>query len=191
MSLKPSDSPDAETTRAASRREDSGTGSLLASSHDAQRDSMTVERARVIAVDADATSGDSVWVETLQGSTCSGCAARSACGQGVMRRWFSRDSLCLELHRDDGDDRLYAVGQWVEIAIPQGVVVRAAMLAYMLPILAMLLAVALGSALFASEALVLLAAVAGFVAGIVLARTLEAHYLGQRSCQPRLLGPAH
>ena len=163
---------------------------LLASSADLQRDALTVERARVIAVGSDAAEGDSVWVETLQGSTCSGCAARSGCGQGVMRRWFSRESLCLELHRAEGDDTAYAVGQWVEIGIPEGVVVRAALLAYLLPIVMLMLGAALGSALFAGELAVLLLSLLGLGGGIGLARRLEAHYLGKIDSQPRLLGLA-
>ena len=51
-------------------QQSSATDSLLASSETAHRDAMTIERARVIAVDALETDG-SVWVETLQSSTCS------------------------------------------------------------------------------------------------------------------------
>ncbi len=164
---------------------------LLASSADIPREEMTVERARVIAVGSDPAQPDSVWVETLQSSTCGSCAARSGCGQGVMRRWLSRDSLCLELHRADGDDTPYAVGQWVEIAIPQGVVVKAALLAYLLPIFMLMLGAAAGSSVFTGELGTLVAALLAFAGGIVLARRLESRYLGQSDCQPRLLGLSH
>lgn len=152
---------------------------------------MSVERARVIAVeDTDSTDSCALWVETFQQSTCGSCEAKASCGQGVLGRWLGRGSHCIRVLCDKGQADLFTVGQWVEIGVPDGLVVKASLLMYIMPLVAMIMGAAAGQALFAGDLAAIMGGIAGFTAGLVLARWYELLTIDARSNQPRLLGLA-
>lgn len=150
----------------------------------------TRESARVVAVElGDKNQPPRLWVEVFAQSTCGSCSASSTCGQGVLQRWFARKSRCYPVACERSDVELLAVGQWVEVEIPEGTLTRASLLLFVLPLLAMLVGAALGDALFGHELAVGLGGLAAFFAGLWLVRRLESRDFFALS-QPRLCPPA-
>ena len=111
---------------------------------------MIEESGRVVALEEGA-----VWVETLRKTTCSSCSANAGCGQGLMdklgvgrQRGFVRVLSDLQLSLDDV----------VVIGIREDLVLRMAVLVYLLPLLGLLAGALLASSLELSEGLVILSA---------------------------------
>lgn len=114
---------------------------------------MIEESGRVVAVEAGA-----VWVETLRKSTCGSCAANAGCGQGLM------DKLGVSARRGHvralSDLRL-TVGDSVVIGVREDLLLRAALLVYLLPLLGLLAAAGLANGAGLGEPLVIIAGVLG------------------------------
>lgn len=90
---------------------------------------MLVETGRVAAIEDDA-----LWVETIQRTTCESCSARHGCGQQVLSRLASGTTKIRVLLRGQSDE-VFTVGQPVEIGIPENVIVKGALISYLLPLL--------------------------------------------------------
>lgn len=129
---------------------------------------MMVERARVVAVEADAC-----WVQTIATPGCGACAAGQGCGGGVIgkllgeRRNHLRVALPASLRP--------AIDDEVEIGVRERSVLRASALAYLLPLSGIVAGAVAGERLAppgASEAWSMAAAAAGFVLAVVAARAL-------------------
>ena len=114
---------------------------------------MIEETGRVVALDEGA-----VWVETLRKSTCSSCSANSGCGQGLMdklgigrQRGFVRVLTDLQLALDDV----------VVIGIREELLLRSALLVYLLPLLGLLGLAGLASSVGLSEGWIILSGLGG------------------------------
>jgi len=88
------------------------------------------EAARVVALD-----GDQAWVTTQRRSACGSCAANKGCGTGIIARSFStgrtlRIKVVNQVEAVVGDD--------VILGIDDRVLVRSAVLMYLLPLLALM-----------------------------------------------------
>lgn len=148
---------------------------------------MIEEQGRVIALESGA-----VWVETLRKSTCSGCAAKSGCGQGLMDRLGVRERR--GTIRALSDLQLQ-VGDSVVVGIREDVLLRGAFLVYLLPLL-MLFATALLATQFAlAEPYVIAAGLGGFVAAWLIVRKRSRDAASDTRLQPVVLramlaGPA-
>ena len=151
---------------------------------------MTVEKARVISIEP-ASNGDNgaLWVEVFQKSTCGSCEVKGACGQGVLSRWLSRGSHSIRVLCDKGQADFFTVGQWVDIGVPDGVVLKASLMAYLLPLLSMIVVAAVFDSLFqyGGDLFALIGGIIGFVAGLALVRSYEHKHLDSRQNQPQLL----
>ena len=146
----------------------------------------TRERARVVMVDRQQNAGKAqVWVEVVARSSCGSCSASAACGQGVLSRWFQRKARCYPVECEQDQAALLSVGRWVEVEIPDGVLVRASLLVFLYPLLGMLLGAALFNAFYNHDLGVALGGVAGFLAGFAFARG-HASGSGRGLQQPRL-----
>jgi len=94
------------------------------------------ETARVVALD-----GDQAWVTTQRRSACESCAANKGCGTGIMARGFSgRRTLQLKVRNNVAA----VVGDDVVLGIDDRVLVRSALLMYLLPLLALMAGAWLG-----------------------------------------------
>lgn len=154
---------------------------------------LSVERARVIAVEqSDGGDQCALWVETFQQSTCGSCEAKASCGQGVLGRWLGRGTHCVRVLCEKGQAELFTVGQWVEIAVPDGLVVRASLLMYIIPLLAMILGAALAQSVVAGggDFAAIVGGLGGFALSLLGIRLYERSVLNSRANQPRLLGLA-
>jgi sigma-E factor negative regulatory protein RseC len=145
---------------------------------------MLTEVGRVVALET-----DSVWVETIRNSTCGVCAAKKACGHGLLnsmgngKRGYVRvlpgERPLDECHVDDQ----------VLISIPEEIILRGSFIAYIIPLLGML-AGAQGAVQLLSGNPDLLAAggaVAGLVAGFGIVRWHGVNHQQDPDYQPVLL----
>ncbi|MGB1271458.1 MAG: SoxR reducing system RseC family protein [Endozoicomonas sp.] len=129
---------------------------------------MIEEQGQVVAVE-----GDSVWVETVRKSTCSGCSAHHGCGQGLSSKYQSNASL--SYIRAFSPFTLQE-GDRVIVGIPEGVLMKASMLVYLIPMLSMMVSLWLSELVGFSDAATMLFVVIGLALGFVPVK-----WLGQRA----------
>ena len=79
------------------------------------------------------------------------------------------------------------VGRWVDVEMPDGQVLKASFLAYVIPILLLLAGIALGGALFQSEAAQALCGIALMIGSWFVLRLLEKRIRKMPRWQPRIL----
>lgn len=123
---------------------------------------MLSEPAKVLAV-----SGDQVQLETSRKSACGKCGMKSGCGQYLFSPerkalWLSRDAL----DTDAAGELL--PGANVTLGVQGSTVVGVALLFYLLPLVALMLATLIASQLTSNEGWLALSAVAGLVAGLAV-----------------------
>ncbi len=149
---------------------------------------MTIERACVVSVEQTSTRGQSlVWLEAFRRSTCGDCAAQDTCGQGVLGRWFARKQRYYSVRCPTNRAGLLTVGQWVEVGIPDGVLVRAALMAYLLPIAGLLLAAAIADWLQLADWVVACSGLLGLGAGLPVGRVWGERLVANGAAEPTLL----
>ena len=91
---------------------------------------MMEETGRVIAVTAGVAE-----IEVIHGNTCGGCAAKGSCGTSLLESLLGRKSNTLRVPDSLG----LQPGDAVIIGIPEGALLRAALQAYLVPLLTLLL----------------------------------------------------
>ena len=138
---------------------------------------MLEQAAKVVAV-----NGDRIWIETQSRSACSHCS-NTGCGTSVISKLFGSKRNRLELH----NSLAARPGEQVMIGIPDEVLVRASVWAYLVPIVVMLLLTAAGARLGMAEGLQVLLALWGLVSGFILVRWITRHGSYRQSFKPRLL----
>jgi len=121
---------------------------------------MIWQLARVLARDAD-------WLTLVfsRPENCARCARGEGCGAGVFARLFSRREMQLRLPAGPN----VACGEWVRVGIRPGRLAAAAGLHYGLPLAGFLCGALAGHAAAPENGLRDLAALAGGIAGFVLA----------------------
>ena len=92
-------------------------------------ESMSFETGIVVSVDS-----DSLVVETIQRSTCDSCQAATGCGQAVLTKMVKISTQIRVLLGNYSACKV-KVGQRVTIGIPENILVKGALLAYLLPLL--------------------------------------------------------
>ncbi|EWC39278.1 transcriptional regulator [Pseudomonas stutzeri] len=148
---------------------------------------MIEESGRVVALDVGA-----VWVETRRTSTCSGCSAKNGCGQGLMDTLGVREKR--GLIRALSDLRLQ-VGDSVVVGIREEVLLRGAVLVYLLPLIMLMGAATVAAQFSAPEPVVILTGFGGFFVSWLVVRMRARRTAGDPSLQPVVLramlaGPA-
>lgn len=148
---------------------------------------LLTEQGRVVAV-----ADDHVWVETFSASTCGSCSAQKGCGQGLLNSVGRGRQNLLKVLLPKGYPRVLGLGDTVDIAVPEKVLIGGAFWVYLLPLLSLL--VGMGAvdqfAPAAGDTGAALGALGGFIAGLGLVR-LHALLTAKRAdYQPRLLDPA-
>jgi len=140
---------------------------------------MIEEQGRVIALEPGA-----VWVETLRKSTCSGCAAKSGCGQGLMDRLGVREQR--GTLRALSDLQLQ-IGDSVVVGIREDVLLRGAFLVYLLPLLMLFAASLVATQLALTEPFVIIAGLGGFMVSWLWVRKRSQKSAGDAALQPVVL----
>jgi sigma-E factor negative regulatory protein RseC len=109
-----------------------------------------------------AINGEFAWIETQPKSVCGHCNVAKSCGTSVLAKWFSRKrnevQVINELNLQPGDSAV--------VGVSNEVLIKAAFIAYMLPLLAMVTLAILGSLLGANTIGVILCSVTGLIAGL-------------------------
>ncbi len=139
---------------------------------------MIEETARVIEV-----RGDEALLQTQRQSACQSCSVKSGCGTSTLAKVVGQRSSQVivknTLQVKPGDE--------VVVAIAESALVQGSLLVYLLPLVLMLLAGVLAEWLFASEAVTVLASLAGLAVSIGVVR-LVLHRSGlKQSIQPHLI----
>lgn len=131
------------------------------------------ERAEVIAIHA-----DSLTVTTELKSGCGGCAQQTTCGAGIISKAFTDRRAEFIVQRPSG--MVFAIGDPIELALPQTMLTRFSLWVYGVPLL-VLLTIALGAQLILDwpEGYVIVSALIGFGLSFVAIR----HWLKLRDVQ--------
>ncbi len=120
---------------------------------------MLQETGRIIDIEANA-----LWVETMRHSTCNACAAKKGCGQRLLSK-ITGQSMQLRVLVNPEDINRYQIGGHVVLGIPEGVVVKASLFVYLLPLLLMMVFSGFAHTLAANEAVSVLSGLAGLLLG--------------------------
>jgi sigma-E factor negative regulatory protein RseC len=135
--------------------------------------------ARVVAVD-----DRQIWLEPMQAGSCGGCASAAACGsKGIgtianrlaARRFPVRSQLRLQF------------GEQVVVAFDDKNLVKAAAVAYVIPLLFALAAAIVVQAQAGRDGLTLLAAVAGLAAGLTVMKLVATRLEARGNFQARIV----
>lgn len=106
------------------------------------------------------------WVQTIRESACQSCKARHGCGQKALAGLSSGQSRQIRV-LNTLDAR---PGDQVTVAIEESALLKASLLVYALPLLLMVVVTALMGVVFpGQDGLAIGAALAGLVAGLLLA----------------------
>lgn len=88
---------------------------------------------------------------------------------------------------DGRDSGSYHIGDEIEIAIPEDVVVKGSLFIYFCPLLGLLLAAGLAESLFNRELLTIAAGLVGFMGGGLLVRVVSVMVGHKRHLQPTVV----
>lgn len=140
---------------------------------------MIEEQGRVVAVEDGA-----VWVEVSRKSTCSTCSASAGCGQGLMEN--------LDVGRGRRLVRALCqfrlnVGDSVVIAIREDLLVRGALLLYLLPLMSLLGSALVMHALGGGEPMIIVSGLVGLMLGLWLVRKRGQRLTDDPDLQPIVL----
>jgi sigma-E factor negative regulatory protein RseC len=139
--------------------------------------------ALVVAVD-----GQRVWLQAEQAASCCGsCATQAVCTGGSHIQTAGNWQVIQPVDGPEGDGRLLAVGDRVRVGIDRNALAHTSLVAYALPLLAMLVAAV--SFQDAGNVAAVAAAAAGLVGGIAAARVLARRW--RMALQPVILGASH
>ena len=127
-------------------------------------------------------SADQAWVEAVSRSSCSSCSAGS-CSTSVVSRLFGLKKNMLQIN-----NTLQAqIGDQVTIGIPDSVLIKASLWAYMVPLICMLLSTAFPALMGYGNSVQVLSALAGLSAGMWLVGRLTRPGKKSASFDPILL----
>ncbi len=122
---------------------------------------MIEQKATVVSYDE-----KTIWLEAERQSTCDGCQVKKGCGTGLLAKHvgkrFSRIAVAktMDVH----------IGQQVQLAIPEESLLQGAVLMYILPLIMMFAFSAIAQTLNVSEALEIIAGIAGLLIGFYWVR---------------------
>ena len=142
------------------------------------------EPAIIVALD-----GDSVWVETQRQGTCNACSANRGCGQGLMNRLLpGRAHYVRALCTPDLPQAL-AIGDRVEISVPQNLLLKSSALVYLLPLILLLAGTLSGSQVWPGDPGAILGGALGLSLGFGLVRLHAYRQRDNATLQPRVQWP--
>ena len=107
------------------------------------------------------------WVTSSESSGCSACQSQSSCGISGLGKYLSRRRAAMSLAHADA-----RAGDELLVCVDETELLRAGAFAYLLPALLAVLGAALADALGAGDPAAAVAALLGFVSGLISARFL-------------------
>lgn len=137
---------------------------------------MLIELGKVISVEH-----DGLWVETVNSSACGQCKAKSGCGQKLLTDYGRSSSVIKALFVTEQRNHIWKVGDDVEIGINENTLVKSAFLAYILPLLTMVICVITIDAFFESDVLSVIGAMVGLsLGGMVVSQVLSQSHVNAK-----------
>ncbi|MCL1123105.1 SoxR reducing system RseC family protein [Shewanella surugensis] len=139
---------------------------------------MMEEMAKVVACD------DTGWirVEVEIKSACNHCDNNDSCGTSAVSKAFSVKAQQFSIL----SDKAYPIGEWLKIGLPESVILKAAALVYLFPLMGFFLGAFLANSFFmSSDMSAFMLGVTGGVLAWALARKKAA--LMEKSAQPVIL----
>ena len=140
------------------------------------------ERATVIAIEE-----HSVWVETRRQGSCGSCAANKGCGQGMISRIAPGREHYIRALVDHEQRQSIAVGDQVEIVVPDELVLKASLIVYMLPLAMLLLGMSAGAWLLPGDPGAIVGGGLGLLVGAGMVRWHASSVRNDARVQPRVL----
>ncbi len=127
-----------------------------------------------------------IWIEANRQSACASCSSKQSCGQGTLSEWGSGNSVQLPVTNPTG---LHPdVGQQVVVGLEEASLVKASLMIYLVPLLALVVLALVARALDASEGWQVLAGGVGLALGFLLVRVFSKSDSVRNGCyQPVLL----
>ncbi|MCK9503064.1 MAG: SoxR reducing system RseC family protein [Porticoccaceae bacterium] len=125
-------------------------------------------------------------VETLQKSACGSCGAQKGCGQHTLGKILKTSSTIRVLLQGQSAAS-FRLQQRVKIGIPEQVVVNGALVAYLVPLLTLLIFAWLGFQWLPSDGFSTLCGLVGLVTGGAVVRWLALRHRDNHEIQPVLL----
>jgi sigma-E factor negative regulatory protein RseC len=139
------------------------------------------EKGRIVAIEP-----EGLWVETIQRSTCNSCSAEKGCGQSMMAKLSGHTSYIWVLLQGRDPDHFH-LGDEVEIGVPESLVVKGSLFAYMVPLVGMVIAAGIAHQQFAHEGITTLSAFVGLLLGGLLVRWRSHRTRFDSNLQPVLI----
>jgi sigma-E factor negative regulatory protein RseC len=121
------------------------------------------------------SEGNAVWIKTLRKTTCGSCQARHGCGQNLLQR-IMPPAADIRARLPTRADNVYSSvdnlkpGDEVEIAIQEGAVIAASLLAYGLPLATLILGVVLAESFVLADPIQMLLGILGLATGLWISR---------------------
>lgn len=125
---------------------------------------MIIETGRIVAIE-----NTGVWVETIQKTACGSCKAEKGCGQRLINKWDGHTSyirVLLEGRSPAG----YQAGDEIQIGIPEEVIAKSSLTAYIIPLLVLVIATSIAHVQFANEAITIISGFTGLLLGGLIVR---------------------
>ena len=116
-------------------------------------------------------------------SGCGSCGARKTCGSYALSKIGPNTEHELEI----AIEQPLVVGQKIEVGIPEGSLIRSAMLVYLTPILGLFIFAGLAQSFDFNQFLVAVSGVLGGVIGFYTARKFASHWRDDDAFQPVVL----
>jgi sigma-E factor negative regulatory protein RseC len=132
--------------------------------------------ARVVAAD-----GRVAVLEPEQGTSCGHCASAAACGAKAGPNWLQARRF--KIVNDDG----LTVGERVVVGIPEGTVLKGAMVAYGLPLVTMMAGGITAQQMGGGDGAAAAATLVGLVLGLLIARLLAGRLSARGILAPRFI----
>ncbi|MVF14690.1 SoxR reducing system RseC family protein [Ketobacter sp. MCCC 1A13808] len=121
---------------------------------------MIEEIGKVVALDRNVA-----WVETVRTSACDSCSAKSGCGHSALAKLGQN-----HVHMQALSNLILNVGDQVVVGVPEDVMMKSSVLAYLMPLLGMMFSALVAEQLGAGDLPTALAGVSGLALGFLLLR---------------------
>lgn len=121
---------------------------------------MIEETGKVVALD-----GKTAWVETQRTSACDSCSAKSGCGHSALAKLGQK-----HVHMQAWSDLMLNIGDRVVVGVPEDVLMKSSLLAYLMPLLGMLGGALIADQLHAGDLITAVSGLVGLLSGFLVLR---------------------
>ena len=118
---------------------------------------MIEETGKVVALD-----GKTAWVETQRTSACDSCSAKSGCGHSALSKLGQK-----HVHMQAWNELILDIGDLVVVGVPEDILMKSSVLAYLMPLLGMLGGALIADQLQAGDLLTAVSGLVGLLAGFL------------------------